>query len=262
MVVLESAYWSLQSKIMAAESERESLPGQQKPLLEHGIRLDHVSFKYGESWVLNDASLDLPAGLLTAITGLSGAGKTTVADLVIGLLLPQKGRVLIDGIPLMSIDIRSWRQMIGYVPQETLLLHDTVIKNVTLGDLKLNETDVKGALRMAGILDFVMKMPQGLESTVGERGGKLSGGQRQRIAIARALVHKPALLILDEATSGLDIETEANIVETLCKLKGELTILAISHQHRWVDAADKAYRVENGEAFLVSDHHKNGRRVH
>jgi ATP-binding cassette, subfamily C, bacterial len=261
MVILESAYWSLQSKIMAAQNERESMPGQRKPLLEHGIRLDHVSFKYGESWVLNNASLELCAGLFTSITGLSGAGKTTVADLIIGLLQPQKGEVLIDGIPLMSLDIRSWRQMIGYVPQETLLLHDTVMKNVTLGDPQLNEKDVKGALHAAGILDFVMNMPHGLESTVGERGGKLSGGQRQRISIARALVHKPALLILDEATSGLDTETEANIVETLRELKGKLTILAISHQQALVDAADMAYLLQNGEAFLTRDHNKNGRRA-
>lgn len=262
MVIFESAYWSLRSKIMKAENELEAFPGKQKPLLEQGIRLDHVSFKYRESWVLNNASLELPAGLFTAITGLSGAGKTTVADLVIGLLQPQEGQVLIDGIPLMALDIRSWRQMIGYVPQEILLLHDTVMKNVTLGDPQLNEKDVKGALRSAGILDFVMNMPQGLESTVGERGGMLSGGQRQRIAIARALVHKPALLILDEATSGLDTETEANIVETLRKLKGELTILAISHQHRLVDAADMAYHLQDGEALSVRDHHKSGPKVH
>jgi ATP-binding cassette, subfamily C, bacterial len=261
MVIYESAYWSIQSKIMKAENEHESFPGKQKPLLEQGIRLDHVSFKYGDSWVLNNASLELPAGQFTAITGLSGAGKTTVADLIIGLLQPQEGRVLIDGIPLTALDIRSWRQMIGYVPQETLLLHDTVMKNVTLGDPQLNEMDVKGALRAAGILDFVMNMPQGLESTVGERGGKLSGGQRQRIAIARALVHKPALLILDEATSGLDTETEANIVETLRKLKGKLTILAISHQHALMDAADIAYHLQDGEAILARDPNKNGRTV-
>jgi ATP-binding cassette, subfamily C, bacterial len=262
MVIFESAYWSLQSKIIKAENEHESFPGKQKPLLEQGIRLDHVSFKYKESWVLNNASLELPAGLFTAITGLSGAGKTTVADLIIGLLQPQEGQVLIDGIPLTEIDIRSWRQKIGYVPQDTLLLHDTVMKNVTLGDPHLNEKDVKAALLAAGILDFVMNMPQGLESTVGERGGMLSGGQRQRIAIARALVHTPALLILDEATSGLDTETEAGIVETLRKLKGKLTILAISHQHALVDAADIAYHLQDGEAIIARDPNKNGRMVH
>jgi ATP-binding cassette subfamily C protein len=262
MVIFESAYWSLRSKIMKAENEHESFPGKQKPLLEQGIRLDHVSFKYKESWVLNSASLELPAGLFTAITGLSGAGKTTVADLIIGLLQPQEGQVLIDGIPLTTLDIRSWRQMIGYVPQETLLLHDTIMKNVTLGDPQLTENDVNGALCAAGILDFVMNMPERLESTVGERGGMLSGGQRQRIAIARALVHKPALLILDEATSGLDTETEAGIVETLRTLKGKLTILAISHQHALVDAADIAYHLQDGEAVLARDPNKNGRRVH
>jgi ATP-binding cassette subfamily C protein len=262
VVIFESAYWSLRDKITAAENEHESLPGNRKPTLKQCISLDHVSFNYGESRVLTNASLELPAGLFTAITGLSGAGKTTVADLIIGLLLPQKGRVLIDGIPLMTIDIRSWRQMIGYVPQETLLLHDTVMKNVTLGDLQLNEKDVKGALRVAGILDFVMNLPQGLESTVGERGGKLSGGQCQRIAIARALVHKPALLILDEATSGLDTETEASIIETLRKLKGEITILAISHQPGLVEAADMAYRIKEGKVYLVSDNNKNTRRMH
>jgi len=262
MVIFESAYWSLQNKISAAKNERESMPGHQSPSLKQGIRLDHVSFKYGDSWVLNNASLELPAGRFTAVTGLSGAGKTTVADLIIGLLLPQEGRILIDDLPLESIDIKSWRQMIGYVPQDTLLLHDTVMKNVTLGDSQLNENNVKGALRAAGILDFVMGMPQGLESTVGERGGKLSGGQRQRIAIARALVHKPALLILDEATSGLDPDTEASIIETLRKLTGELTILAISHQPGLVNASDMAYRVNNGDACLVRDHNKNGHGMH
>ena len=251
MVIFESAYWSLQDKISAAKSERESMPGHHTPSLKQYIRLDHVSFKYGESWVLNNASLELPAGLFTAITGLSGAGKTTVADLIIGLLLPQEGQIFIDNLPFVSVDIKSWRQMIGYVPQETLLLHDTVMANVTLGDPQLNENDVKDALRAAGILDFVMDMPQKLESTVGERGGKLSGGQRQRIAIARALVHKPVLLILDEATSGLDSETEANICDTLRRLTGKLTILAISHQPALINAADRAYHLQDGKARLV-----------
>ncbi|MGB9499225.1 MAG: ABC transporter ATP-binding protein [Dissulfuribacterales bacterium] len=256
MIIFESAYWSLQDKINAAEKERESMPGRRSPSLKQGIRLDHVGFKYGESWVLKNASLELPAGRFTAITGLSGVGKTTVADLIIGLLLPQEGRILIDDIPLMALDIRSWRQMIGYVPQETLLLHDTIMKNVTLGDPELNERDAKGALRAAGILDFVMSMPQGLESTVGERGGKLSGGQRQRIAIARALVHNPSVLILDEATSGLDAETEASICDTLRGLTDKLTILAISHQPALVNAADMAYRIENNTIRLIENHDK------
>ncbi|MBW1849955.1 MAG: ATP-binding cassette domain-containing protein [Deltaproteobacteria bacterium] len=136
--------------------------------------------------------------------------------------------------------------MIGYVPQETLLLHDTVKRNVTLGDPELREKDVENALRAAGAWDFVMTLSQGMHSTVGERGGKLSGGQRQRIAIARALVHKPVMLILDEATSGLDPESEESICDTLRQLRGKLTILAISHQPALVNL--KRLRVNGVDA--------------
>jgi ATP-binding cassette subfamily C protein len=143
--------------------------------------------------------------------------------------------------------------MIGYVPQETLLLHDSVFVNVTLGDEKLKSEDVEGALRDAGAWDFVQELPEGLFTVVGERGLKLSGGQRQRIAIARALVHEPRLLILDEATTALDPENEAGICVTLRKLKGKLTILAISHQPAILGAAERAYRLEDGKAILVPD---------
>ncbi len=251
MVIFESAYWSLQEKISEAERERETEFGGRVPSLKQCIRLDQVAFKYRESWVLNNASLEFPAGLFTAITGPSGAGKTTVADLIMGLLRPQRGQIWIDDLPFETVDIRSWRRVIGYVPQETLLLHDTVMRNVTLGDPELSEKDVENALRAAGAWDFVMAMPQGMHSTVGERGGKLSGGQRQRIAISRALVHKPVLLILDEATSGLDPESEASICDTLRQLRGKLTILAISHQPALVNVADRAYRVQDGKAILM-----------
>ena len=251
MVIFESAYWSLQKKISKANCERESMPGYRAPSLGQRIRLNHVSFKYGESWVLNNTSLEFQAGLFTAITGASGAGKTTVVDLIMGLLQPQKGQIWIDEVPLQEVDIKSWRRMIGYVPQETVLLHDTIMRNVTFGDPELNEKDVKNALCAAGAWDFVMAMPQGAHSTVGERGGKLSGGQRQRIAIARALVHKPVLLILDEATSGLDSENEASIYNTLRRLRGKLTIIAISHQSALVDVADLAYSIQDGKVRLV-----------
>ena len=175
-------------------------------------------------------ALTIPAGGITAIVGASGAGKTTVVDLIAALLRPQEGEIWIDDLPLQRVDWRAWRRMIGYVPQDTVLLHDTVRNNVTLGDPELTEADAEAALRAAGIWDLVSGLPEGLDTVVGERGGKLSGGQRQRVAIARALAHKPRLLILDEATSALDPETEAAICRTLEALRGELTIIAISHQ--------------------------------
>lgn len=251
MVTFESAYWSLQEKITKAENEQEKGFGTLVPSLARNVRLEKVSFKYAKHWVLHEASLEVTAGMFTAITGSSGTGKTTVADLLIGLLQPQKGQVWIDDQPLSTIDIRSWRRMIGYVPQETLLLHDTVMRNVTLGESGLLEKDVENALIAAGIWDFVATMPQGMHTVVGERGGKLSGGQRQRIAIARALVHKPSLLILDEATSGLDPETETRICDTMRGLRGNLTILAISHQPALINAADRAYRIQDGKAVLT-----------
>jgi ATP-binding cassette subfamily C protein len=251
MAVSDSAYWSLLNKINEAREAREETSGGQQPSLVHSIRLDKVSFAYDKRLVLKNATLTFPAGLFTAVVGPSGVGKTTVADLVIGLLRPQKGEVWIDDLMLSQVDIRSWRRMIGYVPQETLLLHDTVFINVTLGDNDITPADVESALRSAGAWKFVSDLPKGVHSIVGERGHRLSGGQRQRIAIARALVHKPKLLILDEATTALDPENETAICTSLRELRGEITILAISHQPAVLEVADQAYRLEGGMAVLT-----------
>jgi len=154
--------------------------------------------------------------------------------------------VLVDGVDLSQCDIGQWRSMIGYVPQETLLLHDTIEHNITLGDPQLGPADTERALREAGAWDFVSAMPERIQSIVGERGGKLSGGQRQRLCIARALVRQPKLLILDEATSALDPDSEAAICETLENLRGRITILAISHQTGLAAVADRVLRLEAG----------------
>ena len=254
MVIAESAYWSLMSKIEEAGQEKECDTGTLTPVLNHSVRFEDVSFSYGDRPVLKNVSLSFPRGSFSAIIGASGAGKTTVVDLITGLLMPQEGAIWIDDIPLSDADMKSWRRMIGYVPQETLLLHDSVLINVTLGDPAFDERDAERALREAGAWDFVADMSDGIHSVVGERGARLSGGQRQRITIARALVHQPQLMILDEATSALDPATEAEICQTLRQLRGKLTILAISHQNALLDAADRAYRLDKGVAQLLADH--------
>ena len=194
--------------------------------------------------------MTLPAGAFTAVVGSSGVGKTTVADLIIGLLRPQHGEVWIDDLPMRDVDATAWRGMIGYVPQETFLFHDSVMANVTLGDGGVSRAEVETALRRAEAWDFVAALPEGMDSVVGERGARLSGGQRQRIAIARALIRDPALLILDEATTALDPEAEAGIVATVRQLAGRVTVLSISHQPAMRAAADVVYRLERGHAVL------------
>ena len=249
----ESAYWSLRDSIAAANDAQEAMDGGVMPTIERGIRFDQVGFDYDQHPVFRDLSLNIEAGALTTLVGPSGSGKTTIIDLTIALLRPQRGTIWLDDTPMEEIDIKQWRGMIGYVPQDTVLLHDTVAHNITLGDPSLTQQDTERALRAAGAWEFVNQLAQGTETVVGERGGKLSGGQRQRIVIARALVNKPRLLILDEATSALDPESEAAVRQTMEHLKGQLTILAISHNRAMVQAADYVYQMEAGGARLLNE---------
>jgi len=246
MVISESAYWAIQETIADARRQAETHTGEARPRLDQAIELRDVSFVYGDNMVLDDVSVEIPARELTCLVGESGAGKTTIADLVIGLIKPTRGRVLIDGSPLDELDMAAWRRSIGYVPQESLLLHDSVMHNVTLGAEGLDESDVEQALKASGAWDFVTRMPEGIHSVVGERGARLSGGQRQRVMIARAMAHHPKLLILDEATSALDPATEQAICETLTTLKRNITILAVSHQSALAKIADRVYRLSKG----------------
>lgn len=248
MVEGESAFWSLQQAIEQAESQREPQRGErQPPALESAVSLEDVWFRYDEEdWVLRGLDIQIPANRFVSIAGASGAGKSTVADLVMGLYRPDRGQVLIDGISLDAIDLAAWRSMIGYVPQEVLLFNDTVRRNITLGDEEISENRVIAALRAADAWGFVRRRPGGLDSEIGEKGSRLSGGQRQRLAIARALVGDPTLLVLDEATTALDPETEEAICDTLLGLRDRLTILSISHQPAMRRAADVVYRLEQG----------------
>lgn len=257
----EGAFFSIEELIAGAEDARETERGQRPapPSIEDGIVIRDLSFSYEGTRVLRGVNLEIPSGCFVALVGVSGSGKTTLADLITGLLTPDEGEILVDGVPLQSFDIRSWRRGIGYVPQEFLLFHDTVRRNVTLGNEEISDEEVERALRAADAWDFVAGLPAGLDQLVGERGAKLSGGQRQRIAIARAIVEHPRLLILDEATTALDPETEAEICRTLVKLKDEVTILTISHQLAMRDVADLLFEVVDGTVRRVEDAEYEGR---
>ncbi len=245
-LLLESSYLSLQALIEEVEAAREPITGIRQAVFDESCLLDGVSFAYGDRQVLNDVSMALPARGVTVVTGPSGAGKTTVSDLVLGLYRPDRGRVMLDGVPLEEIDLESWRRQIGYVPQEPILLNDTVRANVTLGDPAIGEDRIWQALEAAGADIFVCALKDGLDSPVGERGTMISGGQRQRISLARALARRPRLLILDEATAGLDPATERGICATVAGLADEIAVLVITHSAVWEGYAERAYHFEDG----------------
>jgi ATP-binding cassette subfamily C protein len=201
--------------------------------------------------VLDDVSILIPAGKITLISGPSGVGKTTAADLVLGFISPSRGLVTVDGVDLNEINIRTWRSKIGYVPQELFLFHESIFYNVSLGHPSISEEDAERALQKAGAMDFIAALPDGIHTMVGERGSRLSGGQRQRISIARALVRNPRMLVLDEPTTALDSNTEHAICNTLSTLRGEITVLAISHQRAISEIADVVYHMLDGKVAKV-----------
>lgn len=247
IAVGESAYWAMNRLSEEAENEGESDAGA-VPVFEGTprIALENVSYGYGSHTVLRDVSLVIPPGEFIAISGSSGGGKTTLIDILCGLLQPLSGRVLIDDKDLRTISLHAWRNRIGYVPQEMLLLHDTVYQNVCLADETISRADAERALRAAGIWDVVANLPAGMDTPVGERGGRFSGGQRQRISLARALARRPSVLLLDEITSALDEETERGVCATLRELAGNITIIAVSHQVEMTRVADRVLWLEGG----------------
>ena len=241
-----AAYYSVLDTIKLAEKQLEATDGKNTPVLNKGIAFEHVSFSYGTKHVLKDVSFCLPTNQVSVLIGPSGAGKTTIVDLLIGFYRPALGRIMVDGADLKDINVASWRKMIGYVPQELTLLRGSIYDNITLGDTSISKEDVTEALRLAGAQGFVDGMMGGITADIGTMGAKLSGGQRQRISLARALVHKPRLLLLDEVTSALDDVTEAEICENILELSGQLTIVAITHKPAWTKIASKIYRVNEG----------------
>ena len=249
----QAGFNAISNTIEMARAMREQSHGGETPTFERGLEFRDVNFGFGDAPVIRGASFVAPKGKVTTITGSSGAGKTTTVDLLLGLHEPTGGAILIDGRPLADLDLAAWRRMTGYVPQELMLFHDTLRANVTLGQPDFDEADVMRALEQAGSAEFVAGLPEGIDTVVGERGTRLSGGQRQRISIARALIHRPQILILDEATTALDPETERAIVENVIELTRTtgLTVIAISHQPAWAEASDNVVHLAEGKITRI-----------
>jgi len=220
--------------------------GHEPIAFSKSISVRKVSFKYASgNEVIHDVSLSIQKGEKIAVTGESGGGKSTLIDLVIGILKPCSGEILIDGKPLCEQTVRSWRQKIGYIPQNIYLFDGTVGENVAYGS-KMDDEKLKTALHKANIWDFLLTK-EGIDTKVGEGGIQLSGGQQQRIGIARALYNDPEILVLDEATSALDNETEKKIMEEIYCASENKTLIVIAHRLSTVERCDRTIRVENGE---------------
>lgn len=218
--------------------------------LKREILLKDITFLYPntESCVLEQANMSVPIGMSVGIIGASGAGKTTVVDIMLGLLKPQMGQVLADGVNIQNA-YHAWLSHVGYIPQMIFMLDDTIRGNVAFGidEKEINDHTVWKALEEAQLKEFVQSLPEGLDTKIGERGIRLSGGQRQRIGIARALYTDPEVLIFDEATSALDNETESAIMESINALHGKKTMVIIAHRLTTIEGCDIVYKVENGK---------------
>ena len=242
-----TAVETLRTQLRAA---REALPDDASRLeLQRAVTVAGVSFNYGadpQPLAVRGVSFTVPARQMTALVGPSGAGKSTLADLLLGLLTPTEGQVLVDGEPLAGARLAAWRHSIGYVPQEPFLFHDTIRANLLWAMPDATEADLQTALRTAAAAAFVARLPQGLDTVVGDRGVRLSGGERQRLTLARALLRRPTLLLLDEATSSLDNENERFVQQAIEQLHGELTLVVIAHRLSTVQQADQVVVLEQG----------------
>lgn len=215
------------------------------------ISLQDITYKYPHTDVLifDHADMVIPVGNSVGIVGTSGAGKTTVVDILLGLLQIESGRILADGVEVRE-HYESWLKNIGYIPQTIFMIDSTIRKNVAFGyaEDEIDDEKVWRALKEAQLDEFVRGLPEGLDTSIGERGIRISGGQRQRIGIARALFEDPEVLVLDEATSALDNETEAAIMDSINRLHGRKTLIIIAHRLQTIEKCDMVYRVENGKA--------------
>jgi ABC-type bacteriocin/lantibiotic exporter with double-glycine peptidase domain len=219
------------------------------------INLSHLTFSYptANRPALNDVSLRIPQNQSIGFVGRTGSGKTTLADVILGLYTPVSGSISVDGINLTEDNARAWRKRVGYVPQTVFLTNASVARNIALGipEDQIDHEAVLRAAHMAQADEFITQMPDGYDTVVGERGVKLSGGQRQRLGIARALYHNPDVLVFDEATSALDGMTEDAVMQAVQTLSAERTMILIAHRLRTVQACDRIVMLEAGK--IIAD---------
>ena len=232
-----------QTAIALREESGDSALGQ----FSQAIDLTDVSFAYdADHPVLRHVTLAIPHGESTAIVGPSGAGKTTIMDMIMGLLLPESGEVFVDGTSLRDIRLNDWRRQIGYVPQDASFFHATVAENIAWGLADASREDVIEAAKLADADEFIRRFPEGYDTIIGDRGVRMSGGQRQRLALARAIVRKPSILVLDEATSALDAESEERVQRAVDRLSGSVTTLVVTHRLATVRGCSLIYVLDRG----------------
>ena len=252
------AYVDRINKILDAEvTIRDKEHALQITDFNHTVEYRDVSFAYhkgGTGWVLHNVNLKIEKGKTIALVGQSGSGKTTLADLLPRFYDLEEGEILIDGENIKDYRLADLRGLMGIVTQESILFNDTVLNNIAFGMPNIKEEDVIAAAKIANAHDFIMQMPEGYQTNIGDRGGKMSGGQRQRISIARAVLKNPPILILDEATSALDTESERLVQDALTQLMKNRTTLVIAHRLSTIQHADEIIVMQTGEILERGKH--------
>ena len=251
-----SAYLSRLNEILTTEDKQlRRLGGRPFAAIESAIVFDNVSLDYGTGGLpsLHQINLAIPRGKTVALVGASGSGKSSLADLLVGLYAPTKGRIMVDGVDLAAFDLISWQQKLGVVGQDTFLFNASLRDNIAFGNPQASDRQIEAAAEQAQAAGFIRDLPEGFATLVGERGYRLSGGQRQRISLARALLRKPELLILDEATSALDSHSEQLVQQALKRGPDQCT-LVIAHRLSTIREADQIVVLDHGQIVETGSH--------
>lgn len=248
-------------RIFAVTDAEETITDPAQPVtvksFEKEIEYNNVSFAYvrgDEGYAIRNLSLNIEKGKTVALVGQSGSGKTTLADMLPRYYDPTDGQIKIDGTNIKNMSLHNLRNLMGIVSQEAILFNDTVLNNIAFGQEHVSEQDVIAAAKIANAHEFIMQMPDGYQTNIGDRGSKMSGGQRQRISIARAVLKNPPILILDEATSALDTESERLVQDALTKLMQSRTTLVIAHRLSTIQHAHEIIVLQKGEIIQRGTH--------